>query len=227
MKQRIVMIGFICIMLLGLTGCKWVVIDKDKTPETGNKEEDIEVPKYEYELTKEGIIKSEDAKAIIEEISAEVLQAISKKDARTISEHTHPTKGVRFTPYTNVSFEHDLVFTKDDMLNFFDDQEIYTWGFYDGKGDQIKLTPSEYDQEFIYANDYSNAELIGYNEVLSNANIVENQFEVYEQSIVVEYYFSGFNPEFAGIDWRSLRLVFQEYENTWKLVGIINNQWTV
>lgn len=57
--------------------------------------------------------------------------------------------------------------------------------------------------------------------------MLENQFEVYENPIIVEYYFSGFDPEYEGIDWRSLRLVFEQYEGSWKLVGIINNQWTI
>ena len=57
--------------------------------------------------------------------------------------------------------------------------------------------------------------------------MLENQFEVYESPIIVEYYFSGFNPEYEGMDWRSLRLVFEEIRGHWKLVGLINNQWTI
>ncbi|MGB4440375.1 MAG: hypothetical protein WBJ13_14380, partial [Sedimentibacter sp.] len=64
-------------------------------------------------------------------------------------------------------------------------------------------------------------------EVLSSGNMAENQYEVYENAIVVEYYFPGFNPDFGGADWKSLRLVFEEYEGAWKLVGIIHNQWTI
>ena len=57
--------------------------------------------------------------------------------------------------------------------------------------------------------------------------MIENQFEIYDNAIVVEYYFPGFNPDYAGMDWESLRLVFEQYENDWKLVGIIHNQWTI
>jgi len=28
------------------------------------------------------------------------------------------------------------------------------------------------------------------------------------------------------MDWKSLRLVFEQYDGSWKLVGIINNEWT-
>lgn len=180
-----------------------------------------------YELTEEGVIEPEVAVKLIKETSDKLINAIGAKDAETFSDLTHPVKGVRFTPYTYVSIESDVVFNKEEIKNFFKDKDIYLWGHYDGIGDEIKLTPSEYYEKFIYSEDFVNAEKIGYNEVLSSGNMLENQFEIYENAIVVEYYFSGFNPEYEGIDWRSLRLVFEQYEGSWKLVGVINNQWTI
>lgn len=173
------------------------------------------------------IIKPELAKKVIKESADKVIYAISTKDAVTIADYTHPVKGVRFTPYTNVSLETDVVFSKDVIKNFFAESKIYHWGYYDGIGDEIKLTPSQYYDKFVYNEDYINADEIGYNEVLSSGNALENQFEVYKEPIVVEYYFPGFTPEYDGLDWKSLRLVFEPYGNDWKLVGIISNQWTI
>jgi hypothetical protein len=167
------------------------------------------------------------AKITIAETSDKIIRAISNKDSELISEFVHPFKGVRFTPYTYVSTEKDVVLNQEEVKNFFNDQTIYTWGFYDGIGGDIYLTSSQYYDDFIYTADFVNAEDIGYNEVLSIGNMSENQFAVYNNAIVVEYYFSGFNPEFGGIDWQSLRLVFEQYEGDWKLVGIIHNQWTI
>jgi len=178
-------------------------------------------------LDEENIVEQELAKKTIEETSNKIIRAISTKDSEAILEFVHPVKGVRFTPYTYVSIENDVVFNKEEVKNFFNDQTVHTWGFYDGKGDNISLTSSQYYDKFIYTADFINAEDIGYNEVLSRGNMTENQFEVYNNAIVVEYYFSGFNPDFAGIDWQSLRLVFEQYEGDWKLVGIIHNQWTI
>ncbi|NLY43984.1 MAG: hypothetical protein GX066_08465 [Clostridiaceae bacterium] len=174
-----------------------------------------------------GIIKPELAKKIIKETADKAIDAISRKDAKTISDLVHPVKGVRFTPYTYVSLEKDVVFKKGEIINFFEDKEAYLWGHYDGSGEEIYLTPSEYYERFVYSEDFKNAEKIGYNEVLSSGNMLENQFEVYDNPIVVEYYFSGFNPEYEGMDWKSLRLVFEKYEGNWYLVGIIHNQWTI
>jgi hypothetical protein len=194
------------------------------TDEKGSRQEKSQT---EYELTEEGIIKPELAEEIIKEITKKVINAISTKDSKTISEFVHPVKGVRFTPYTYVSLEDDVVFSKEEMENFFENQNVYQWGYYDGIGEKISLTPGEYYEKFIYSEDFINAEEIGYNEVLSSGNMIENQFKVYENAIVVEYYFPGFNPDYDGMDWKSLRLVFEEYEDGWKLTGIIHNQWTI
>ena len=231
MKRKLILIGVAIMLAMSIVACEISKPREDILDNTngteGMNDDDENNDQIEYELTEEGIIKPEFAKKIIEETSTKVINAISTKDSEIISEFVHPDKGVRFTPYTYVSLEQDVVFNQEEMKNFFDDQKKYFWGHYDGIGDEILLTPSQYYEEFIYTEDFINPEKIGYNEVLSSGNMLENQFEVYNNPIVVEYYFSGFNPEYGGLDWRSLRLVFEEYEGEWKLVGIINNQWTV
>lgn len=191
------------------------------------KTKEPEGTKIEYRYREEGYIEPEQAEMIIKETSDKVIKAISEKDMETLSKTIHPEKGVRFTPYTYVSPEQDIVFDKDQLENFFRDENTYLWGIFDGKGDEINLTPAEYFEKFVYTSDFINAEEVGYNTVLSFGNMLENQFEIYENPIIVEYYFSGFNPDYAGLDWQSLRLVFEEYEGQWYLVGIIHNQWTI
>jgi len=228
---------FLCILIaLSLISCDSSSKEPNdiNTPDNGieenNKgpeivEEDKENIQYEY--TEEGIIKPEIAEKIISNTSQEVIMALKDKDMEKLSEYVHPVKGVRFTPYTYVSLESDVVFTKEEIKGFFEDDRKILWGYYDGSGEDILLTPREYYDRFVYSEDFANAEEIGYNTVLSFGNALENQFEVYENPIVVEYYFPGFTPEYDGLDWRSLRLVFEEYNNKWYLVGIINNEWTI
>lgn len=227
--KKILIIFMIVLLAAGSTGFINVKIDHEK--EIKEDKEDIEEKpednEEETEKDEKGIIKTEYAKKVIEETSAELINAISKKDFEKVSEFVHPEKGVRFTPYTYVAVDNDVVLSPEEMKNFFNDDKTYTWGNYDGRGDEISLTPGEYYDEFIYSDDFKNAEAVGFNEVLSRGNMTENQFEVYQNAIIVEYYFPGFNPDFGGADWKSLRLVFEEYEGAWKLTGIIHNQWTV
>lgn len=75
----------------------------------------------------------------------------------------------------------------------------------------------------MYSADFINAPEIGYNEVLSQGNMLENQFEVYHNPIIVEYYFPGFNPEYEGLDWQSLRLVLRNM----KALGSCQELYTI
>lgn len=227
MMKKIFILLMIVLFAAGSSGCINIKINEPDKEINEDKEEKTENNEAEYELNEEGIIKTEYAKELIEETAVELISAISKKDFEKVSAFVHPEKGVRLTPYTNVSVDNDVVLNQEEVKNFFNDKTTYLWGHYDGRGDEISLTPGEYYDEFIYSEDFKNAEVIGYNEVLSSGNMAENQFEVYENAIIVEYYFPGFNPDFGGADWKSLRLVFEEHDGVWKLTGIIHNQWTI
>jgi hypothetical protein len=234
MRRKHLMILITVLLVLSLTACQNngsgnSSKDNGKNPPVNEPENNNSTQNGEIELefTAEGIIKPEIAERIIKARSDELIQALKAKDADLIAEYVHPDKGVRFTPYTYVSTDSDQVFDQETIKGFFTDQQVYLWGNYDGSGDEIRLTPGQYYEKFIYTADFINAEEAGYNEVLSFGNMLENQFEVYENPIIVEYYFSGFNPEYEGMDWQSLRLVFEEYQGEWKLAGIIHNQWTI
>ncbi|NLT95156.1 MAG: hypothetical protein GXW85_06410 [Clostridia bacterium] len=222
MKNKLTIIALCFFLVLTFTACSQIQSNEEKG-ELIDEEKNI----VEYEFTEDGIIKPEIAEEIIKDTAEKVIRALHDKNMKSLADFVHPAKGLRFTPYTHVSLENDLVFTKDEIENFLKDDKEYLWGFYDGTGFEIKLTPAGYYEEFIYSEDFVNAEEIGYNTVLSTGNMQENQFEAYENPIVVEYYFPGFNPEYQGMDWKSLRLVFEEHEKKWFLVGIIHNQWTI
>lgn len=180
-----------------------------------------------YESHFKPTIPTEEAEKIIKSKATQVITSLKEKNMEELLPLIHPTKGVRFTPYTTVTLETDRVFSKESMKKFFKDETEYVWGYYDGIGDDILLKPQDYYDRFIYDEDYVNAENVGYNIVLTGNNNLENQFAIYHDSIIVEYYFSGFNPDYVGMDWRSLRIVFEKENDEWYLVGIIHNQWTI
>ena len=124
------------------------------------------------------------AEGIIKETAEQVIRALRDQDADRISAFVHPEKGVRFTPYTFVSLDRDLVFNQEGIKNFFTDDKEYLWGYFDGTGWEIRMTPAEYYQRFVYSHDFADAEQVGYNEVLSFGNMLENQFEVYEDLLL-------------------------------------------
>lgn len=105
--------------------------------------------------------------------------------------------------------------------------QIYNWGVYDGSGESIDLPFSEYYNKFIYDVDFADADIIGNNTVAKVGNTVNNISQAYPNGSFVEFHFSGFDAKYAGLDWRSIRLVFEKVNENWYLVGIIHDQWTV
>lgn len=175
----------------------------------------------------ETTILPETPKSIINEKATAAISALKEKDMDKLSKLVHSEKGVRFSPYGYVDVENDLLFDLSEVKNLNTDTTVYTWGKFDGTGDPIELTFDDYYKKFIFDVDFTDAEQIGYNETLGQGNTINNSAEVYKNSIIVEYHFSGIDPQYEGMDWRSLRLAFENINDTWYLVGIIHDQWTI
>lgn len=163
----------------------------------------------------------------VQDVAVKTITALSDKDSKKLAELIHPTIGVRFSPYAFVNKDKDVVLSKEEIGNFFSDSKTYLWGYTDGKGNPIELTPGEYYTKYIYSVDYKNAPKISFNKALGSGNTSDNITEVYASAQFVEYYFPGFNKKYEGMDWKSLRLVFQQVEGKWYLVGVVHAQWTI
>jgi predicted Holliday junction resolvase-like endonuclease len=166
-------------------------------------------------------------KSIINDRATEVMQALKAYDLEKLSHSVHPAKGVRFTPYAYINKDIDLVFNANEIKNMASSSKKYTRGYSDGSGLPIELAFKDYYKKFVYDVNFVNAEKIGYNKILGKGNTINNILEVYNNAIFIEYHFSGFDPKYGGMDWRSLRLVFEKDNDTWYLVGIIHDQWTI
>lgn len=157
--------------------------------------------------------------------SASIVQALSNRNMATVAEMAHPIKGVRFTPYVFIQ-DSDATFMPDTLAQLMRDPIVYRWGVYQGEGGFIDDDFTTYFESFVYDEDYQNAEQQSLNEPLGQGSMIDNSQTYYTDPMVVEYHFSGFDPQFGGLDWTSLRLVFEEYQGKWMLVGIIHAEWT-
>ncbi len=159
------------------------------------------------------------------ERAAHVIAALKDMDMTTLSGYIQPQMGLRFSPYASVR-DTDQIFLVDKIDGLLADRTVYTWGAYDGSGAPINLTFADYYSKFVYDVDFANAPQQSLNHRLGVSTSIDNSLEFYPGAMIVEYYFHGFDPQFEGMDWRSLRLVFMEDNNTWYLVGLIHDQWT-
>lgn len=166
------------------------------------------------------------AKYIIRDRAREAINTLKNRDIVGLAALSHPQKGIRFSPYPWVS-NHDLAFMPDKITSLFDDKTEYLWGYADGSGFPMRSTFENYYNSFVYNQDFMNADSIRYNEPMESGNTASNALDFYRNSITVEYYFIGFNPEYSGMDWESLQLAFQKFEDQWFVVGIIHGHWTI
>jgi hypothetical protein len=161
-----------------------------------------------------------------EQTASMVITALQTNDLTTLAQYVHPTRGVRFTPYTYIS-DTDLVFSQSVIPTLTSDTTVFNWGIYDGSGLPIDLTYNDYYAKFIYSADFANPEQVAYNKFIGSGNSINNLEEFYPDAEFVEYHFKGFDKQYEGMDWQSLLLVFSNEGGTYYLVGIIHAQWTI
>ncbi|WP_223811990.1 septum formation initiator family protein [Geobacillus sp. 46C-IIa] len=79
-----------------------------------------------------------------------IVEALKAKDMDRLAMYVHPDKGVRFSPYGHVDIANDVVFAKDELPSLMESSRIYRFGTFDGSGEPIMMTFSDYFQKFVY-----------------------------------------------------------------------------
>ncbi len=157
--------------------------------------------------------------------AAEIIWAIKNQDMEALAATVDTLQGVRFSPYTYVDVDEDLVFTAVEVSLLWEDSSVYPWGIYAGSGEPIDLTFQEFYSEFLYDVDFARPDKVGYDEFIGWGSMINNIREVYPSAVVVEYHFEG-SEQYGYMDWRSLRLVLMEEGDVWHLVGVVSDEWT-
>lgn len=155
-----------------------------------------------------------------------IQRAFANQDFARITNDIHPTRGVRFSMYAYVRPETDKVFSREQFAQYLQQSKVrFTWGEKDGTGDLLVTPLPVYLETWIDARKFNNAS-ISINEFQHSGNMINNLKKIYPNSEVVEFYHKG-SEEYAGMDWRIMRLVFEGYQGKRYLVAIVNEQWTV
>lgn len=226
-RKMFLIIALLLIAAMALTACA----SEDNPPieEQKVKEKDEQISKLQEEKKQleDKIKELEKGNSNLLSRTIDVMELIKEKDMEGLSEYVHPTKGLRFSPYVYVELEKDQVFTKEEVAKLDENNEVYTWGNYDGSGEPIDLNFNDYYNRFVYDKDFANPHIIGNNTVIGQGNTINNIQEAYAGGHFIEFHFTGFEEGYEGMDWRSLILVFEQHEGQWYLVGIAHNEWTI
>ncbi|HWI51813.1 MAG TPA: hypothetical protein VNT01_06715 [Symbiobacteriaceae bacterium] len=157
----------------------------------------------------------------------EAVGVLKAQDMEKLAALAHPTLGIRFSQYGHVNLGKDVVLQASELKNAWVNKRLYQWGIADGSGRPINLGFRDYYQKFVYDVDFAAAPKVGWNESIGKGNTIDNWREAYPDGVMVEFHYPQFDPKYQGMDWRSLRLVFEPKGNQWYLVGIIHAQWTI
>jgi hypothetical protein len=155
-----------------------------------------------------------------------VLAALKAKDSAKLAAVADPVNGVRFTPYPYVRPDNDVVLSAGELARAFADAQVRMWGTTDGKGDPIRMTFTDYVAGYVYDRDYLASAQISVDHVNGNGNSIDNTRTIYPTATLVEFYQPSSTPN-GVIDWRALRLLFEQRSGTWYLVAVVHGEWTI
>ncbi len=156
-----------------------------------------------------------------------IQSALANKDYASIISDIHPTLGVRFSMYAYVRPQSDKVFSRAQFTQYLQQSNIrFTWGEKDGTGELLVTPLPKYLETWVNAEQFDNQPTISVNDSKAIGNSINNLNQVYQDADFVEFYHGG-SEQYSGMDWRAMRLVFDEYQGQRYLVAIISDQWTI
>ncbi|NEU32327.1 hypothetical protein GN156_16380 [bacterium LRH843] len=220
MKLKALLLGVLVILLF--VGC----VNEDSN-KNGNKTESIQTESQPDVEGKDKGKETETDQVSPEAVAKTAIHALKNQDMSKLSELTHPSKGILFSPYGYINEETAKVFRAEEVKDLLADQADNQWGFYDGSGEPILLTFSDYYKIFVYDVDFADAPEKSLNERLGHGNTPDNSKDVFPDASVFEFYYPGTNPKYNGMDWKSLRLILVEEDNKWYVIGIVHDEWTI
>jgi hypothetical protein len=160
-------------------------------------------------------------------VSKDILTAIKDTNYNQLVSYIHPTQGARFAPYGYIDTSENRVVQAGELLSLFHSNKKILWGSFDGTGDPIMMTAANYFKRFVYNVDFLNAPDKAANRFIGGGNSLNNIEKVYPGASFTEFHFKGFEKKYEGMDWASLRLVFKKENNTYYLIAIVHDEWTI
>lgn len=155
-----------------------------------------------------------------------VMFALKNEDFLTLSTFVWQ-QGLRFSPYEYVNSGTDVVLDTELVANAPILSRSFTWWSYDGSGEPIDLWIGQYFEKFVNDADYIHAPEVLYNQSVQRGNTTNNIAQTYQGKSWVEFYFSGFDAQYEGIDRKSLTLVFEQVGGQRYVIGVVHGQRTI
>lgn len=212
------------LLLLCMLCCFIILSCKNKTAK-----EQIKEPEKKPDTTITVLDKAPNKDSVLQELTEKALTAFKQRDYTTLAEMVHPEEGVRFSSYGYIDTLLDKVISADWIRKqgTLPKQDKLKWGEYDATGKSIFFTLDGYIKEFVYDAEFLQPEKKAVNQFIGGGNSQNNLLAIYNGCDFTECHFSGFDPKYDGMDWKSLRLVFKLKDGKYYLVGVVHDEWTI
>ena len=157
----------------------------------------------------------------------DALAALKNKDGKKLS--TMISKDwVRFSPYTYVDINQDIVISATDIKDIITNNTEYKRWLEAGSWDPIEMTFSEYRSKYIYNGNFDTEWIKYLNSKWSrNGNMVNTIFASYGNDIILEYYIPGKSKLYDNMDRKSLTLIFSKENWDLKLKWVVHGERTI
>ncbi len=166
--------------------------------------------------------------ALIHQATA-IQMNLSQGNFNNIAQYIHPKKGVQFSMYAYIQPKKDKRFSRQQFLTYLKKSKIkFTWGEYDSIEKKLITTLPKYLTEWVEAKKFDNG-IVSVNDFKGFGNSLNNLEKIYPHNKgyqMVEFYDKG-SKKYDGMDWRVMRLVFEEYQGRYYLVAIVTDMWTI
>ncbi|MGM9522761.1 MAG: hypothetical protein ACI3VB_09840 [Oscillospiraceae bacterium] len=174
----------------------------------------------------DSVVQTSSCSQTLTDLAFEVACCIKSADFEKLSEYVHPTYGVVISPYATVNLSTNLCFTADEIRDFSDNTQVYTWGLTSDGREPIDMTVANYFQRYVFNYDYTTAQIIGVNYIIKTGNSLENVTDVFPGAQFVDLCNPG-TSDGESQNWSTLRLVFEYYGDSLMLTAIIHSEYTV
>ncbi|EJL71696.1 hypothetical protein [Chryseobacterium populi] len=209
---------FISILVLSLVACK----KEPKKPAAGSTDSTAHIKTDTAANTHEVIANKEE---VLKKTNDEILKTLKDKDYKKFAECIHPKKGIRFSMYAFVDPKNDKQFSKEAFEKYYPGKTLFTWGSHDGSGDPYKETIKNYLGKWVFSKDFT-VSSYSLNKFQGGGNSLNNLQEIYPKHDFTENYIKG-TEKYGEMDWKALRFVFEEFQGTYYLIAVVNDQWTI
>jgi hypothetical protein len=118
---------------------------------------------------------------------------------------------------------------KNDVSDIGTDTQTYLWGYTDGQGAPINLNRGQFLTTYIYKGDidYTKAPNVVVNKILGTGNSINSINTDTSGRMFIAFHFPGFDPQYEGMDWTTLYLIFDSEGGEYRLRGIAKDNWTI